>query len=423
MSTALVSTSPAAPERAEPIKINRDRLDSVDLVRGIVMVIMALDHVRDFWYRWAFVDPTNINVTTPELFFTRWITHYCAPTFIFLAGTGAFLSRSRGKSKVQLSWFLFSRGLWLAFYELVINRIAWGFSFDYHMHTPGVFWAIGMSMVVLSVLVYFPTMVVTVFGLGMILIHNSYDGWTAAQVGLPDQLWTPLHNDFDTVYWVFSPGDEIHFHTGYLLIPWMGVMAAGYGFGSLLVLDRATRRKNVLCLGLLLIVSFFLLRYANVYGDAPTRQPGTAGPWSRQPTTIYTIISFLNCQKYPPSLCYLLMTLGPSITLIGLFDRPLGPIVKPILTFGRVPMFFYFLHIPLIHGGAVLFDLVRYGESPLGINGPGVSQATIDKWPTYGVPLIGVYAVWIAVVVILYFPCRWYAGLKKRHPGGILSYM
>jgi uncharacterized membrane protein len=299
----------------------------------------------------------------------------------------------------------------------------WKFGFDYHMHTPGVFWAIGMSMVVLSVLVYLPTIVVTVFGLGMILIHNSYDGWTAEQVGLPSQLWTVLHNNVDTVYWHLADGTTINFHTGYLLVPWMGVMAAGYGFGSLLVLDRATRRKNVLCLGILLIVSFFLLRYANLYGDQPAERPNLAGPWSRQPTMIFTIISFLNCQKYPPSLCYLLMTLGPSITLIGLFDRSLGSIAKPILTFGRVPMFFYFLHILLIHGAAVLVDLIRYGQSPLGINGASVSAATIQKWPTYGVPLWGVYAVWITVVVILYFPCRWYAGVKKRHPGGILSYM
>src|SRR5579871_1256686 len=206
MGTLSDVSSPVAPLRSMSVATRPDRLDSVDLMRGVVMVIMALDHVRDFWYRYAFVDPTDINITTPDLFFTRWITHYCAPTFIFLAGTGAFLSRSRGKSKVQLSWFLFSRGLWLAFYELVINRIAWGFSFDYHMHTPGVFWAIGMSMVVLSVLVYLPTMFVTVFGLGMILIHNSYDGWTAAQVGLPEQLWTVLHNNVDTVYWHLADG-------------------------------------------------------------------------------------------------------------------------------------------------------------------------------------------------------------------------
>ncbi len=418
MGTTTLPTSLIPSQRGVSVGIKPDRLEAVDLLRGVVMVIMALDHVRDFWYSGILTDATNMRETTVELFFTRWITHYCAPTFIFLAGTGAYLSRARGKSKFDLSWFLLTRGLWLSFYELVINRIAWGFSFDYHIHTPGVFWAIGMSMVVLSVLVYFPTIVVTLFGVGMILVHNSFDGWTAEQVHIPNRLWTVLHNNVETIMfqWGQPPNVEaIRFNTGYLLIPWMGVMAAGYGFGSMLTLDRETRRKNVFFLGISLIVMFFLLRYSNKYGDP--------SPWSIQDRPGMTIPSFLNCTKYPPSLCYLLMTLGPSITLIAIFDQPLSPILRPILTFGRVPMFFYFMHILLIHGGVVLLDLIRFGQSPLGINGPGVTPETFAKWPNYGVSLPMVYVVWIAVVVILYFPCRWYAGVKKRHPGGILSYM
>jgi len=417
MATALVSDSPAPEQRTGSTGVQRDRLDAVDLLRGTVMVIMALDHVRDFWYRGVTIDPTNMHDTSIALFLTRWITHYCAPTFIFLAGTGAYLSRARGKSKRELSWFLFTRGLWLAFYELTINRICWGFSFDYHHHAPGVFWAIGMSMVCLSLLVFLPTIAVTLIGVGMIVIHNSFDGWTADQLHLPDLLWAVLHNSDGATVWEWGPTEasRITFGTGYLVIPWMGVMAAGYGFGSLLVLDRETRRRNVFCLGLSVIAMFIALRYANIYGDPR--------PWRLQPKPGFTILSFLNCWKYPPSLCYLLMTLGPSITFIAIFDRPLGPLARRIVTFGRVPMFFYFLHILLIHGGVVLFDFIRFGDSPLGIGGTGVSSQTFVKWPNYGVSLPWVYVVWITAVVILYFPCRWYAGVKKRHPGGILSYM
>lgn len=382
-----------------------ERLVSVDLLRGVVMIIMALDHVRNFF---IFTDPTDLKTTTPAFFLTRWITHYCAPTFIFLAGTAAFLSGTRGKTKPELSWFLFTRGLWLAVMEVTLNRALWWFNYDLHHHGAGVFWAIGWAMVVLSVLVYLPTPVVTLFGVLMIGLHNSLDGLTAKQVHLPGWLWMILHRPGDeTVF------DHVTFGTGYSLIPWVGVMAAGYGLGPLLQLDRAVRRRYLLLLGLVLTLGFEVLRAVNGYGDP--------NPWHEQRTLEMTYLSFLNCTKYPPSLLFLLMTLGPALIALALFDRPPGRLAGPIVTFGRVPFFFYVLHIALIHSAAILLDWVRFGSSPLAGGGPW--DVHLDALPSsYGLSLPMVYVVWIGVILTLYLPCRWFAEVKRRHPDTWLSY-
>jgi uncharacterized membrane protein len=393
-------SSPSTPTR---------RLESVDLLRGCVMIIMALDHVRDFMSDRIFLNPTDLDTTTPGIFLTRWITHYCAPTFIFLAGTSAYLAGVRGKSKPSLSFFLFTRGLWLAFFEVTVNRALWLFNFHIYQHGAGVFWAIGLSMIVLATLVWLPTSFVTILGAAMIATHNLLDGLSAEQVNLPGWVWVVLH----------SPGDapvirDITFGTGYCLIPWVGVMAVGYGFGRLLQLPGGIRRRTVFRLGAALTAAFVVLRGVNVYGDASV--------WQRQSTPLFTALSFLNCTKYPPSLLYLLMTLGPSIMALALFDRPLGRIVQPIITFGRVPLFFYVLHIALIHGTAVLIDYARFGWSPLESRGPWEIQASTAP-PGYGLSLPAVYLVWVAVVFALYPACRWYAGVKQRRRDFWLSYL
>jgi uncharacterized membrane protein len=337
------------------------------------------------------------------------VTHFCAPTFIFLAGTAAFLSGTRGKSTRALSWFLLTRGLWLALLEVTVNRMLWMFNYDLLHHGAGVFWAIGWSMVALAGLVYLPAPVVALLGVAMIVLHNLLDGLTADQVGLPGWLWVILH----------SPGevpvvDDITFGTGYCLIPWVGVMAAGYGFGALLQLDRSVRRRRIAQLGAALTLGFLLLRAANVYGDP--------NPWVEQSSLLWTCLSFLNCTKYPPSLLFLLMTLGPALLALALFDRPLGPLARPIVTFGRVPLFFYLLHIPLIHGAAVLFDFARFGWSPLA--GAGPWEVRPEAVPaTYGLSLPLVYLVWIAVLLVLYWPCRWFAEVKRRRRDVWLSYL
>jgi uncharacterized membrane protein len=396
--------------RPDPVKPRPGRLDSIDLLRGLVMVIMCLDHVRDFLSDRLFYDATDLTNTDPATFFTRWITHYCAPTFIFLAGTGAYLSGTRGKSKFQLSWFLFTRGVWLAFMEVVINRMMWMFNFDLMHHGAGVFWAIGLSMIGLSILVYFPVWFVTLFGVVMIASHNLLDGMSAAEVHLPPVVWVILHSPGDVPVFPWWP--EFTFGTGYCLIPWKGVMAAGYGFGTLLQLDARVRRPVIFALGAAVTLAFVAIRWTNVYGDARL--------WQEERDRLWTTMSFLNCTKYPPSLLYVLMTLGPSIMAVALFDRPLSPVLRPIVTFGRVPFFFYLLHIPLIHGTAVLIDFARFGWSPQFGGGPW--EVKPDMILGYGVSLPMVYLLWITALLILYPPCRWFAGVKSRHRESWLSY-
>jgi uncharacterized membrane protein len=408
-------TAASTPVTHVPVGVRPERLESIDLLRGVVMIIMALDHVRDFFSDRLHMDPVDLNTTTQGIFLTRWITHYCAPTFIFLAGTAAFLSGTRGKTRSELSWFLLTRGAWLAVMEVTINRALWMSNYDIIHHGAGVFWAIGWSMIVLSGLVYFPAWVAATFGVAMIALHNLLDGLTAQQVHLPEWIWVILHSPGDAaVVKGAVNGEDITFGTGYCLIPWMGVMAVGYGFGTIMQRCRSVRRPLLFVLGIGITLAFVVLRYANVYGDPR--------PWSEQSTPFWTVLSFLNCTKYPPSLLFLLMTLGPAITFLAMFDRPLGPLAGPVIVFGRVPFFFYVLHIPLIHGGAILLDYCRFGWSPLAGRGPWeVGNGPMPE--SYGVDLPTVYVIWIAVVLILYLPCRWFAGVKQRHRDAWLSYV
>jgi len=427
MEAHTASTGMATPPRIESVPPKPERLESVDLLRGLVMLLMALDHVRDFWSDRLLMDPTDLGTTTSGIFLTRWVTHFCAPTFIFLAGASAFLAGTRGKSKRELSWFLFTRGLWLALFEVTVNRAMWMFNYDLQHHGAGVFWAIGWAMVALAALVHLPTPAVATAGVALVALHNLLDGVRAEHLGVPEWLWVILHQPGDAAVarvpdrvWdvLHSPGhvpgrDDVTFGTGYCLLPWVGVMATGYGFGALLDLPRARRRRVVFLLGTVVTLAFVLLRAWNQYGDPR--------PWQPQPTPLRTVLSFLNCTKYPASLCYLLMTLGPAILALAIFDQPVGPVGRRVVVFGRVPFFFYLLHVPLIHGGAVLCDLARFGWSPLAGNGPWFRPEDIP--PGFGVGLPTVYLVWVAVVLILYPPCRWFAGVKRRSGSRWLSYV
>lgn len=395
-----------------------ERIESIDRLRGVVMVVMALDHVRDFFSDRLTMDPTDLATTTGGIFLTRWVTHFCAPTFIFLAGTSAYLAGTRGKSKPALSRFLITRGLWLAFFEVVVNRMMWMFNFDVFRHGAGVFWAIGWSMVILAGLIYLPTPLIALVGGLTVVVHNALDGLTADRLGLPDWLWVILHSPGNAVVVRGTGGmADITFETGYCLIPWAGVMAAGYAFGALFQRPRAERRWTLFVLGATLTLAFVVLRAANGYGDPR--------PYTPQPTAFWTFLSFLNCTKYPASLLYLLMTLGPAILVLAAFDG-IPPesdppeAARPLVTFGRVPLFFYLLHIPLIHGGAVLLDTVRFGWSPLAHSGPWFKPGELP--PDYGVSLPMVYLIWIGVVLVLYPPCRWFAGVKRRRREAWLSY-
>jgi uncharacterized membrane protein len=387
----------------------RARIDSVDLLRGLAMVVMALDHVRDFFHNSGFYfefDPTDLSRTYASLFAIRWVTHFCAPVFVFLAGTGAFLSASRGRSTSELSKFLLKRGLWLVLLELTFLRVAWFFDFLLLAQPVQVIWCLGWSMVALSALIYLPLWAITTFGVAMIGVHNLFDGVQAQNLGSLGWLWKIFHEGglMATPY--------AGMYVAYPLIPWIGVMAAGYGFGRILLLDRRERRKRLLALGGALIVMFIILRAVNLYGD-PT-------PWSDQKSGLFTFFSFINTYKYPPSLLFLLMTLGPAIAALALFDRDWGSFARPLIVFGRVPLFFYLLHIPFIHALAVLFAYVRYGRATWLFMLPELQPLPIPKDYGYNLPVV--YAVWIAVILALYPVCRWYAGVKRRRDAW-LSYL
>src|SRR5437867_1661852 len=282
------------------------RIASVDFLRGAVMVVMALDHTRGMVGNATF-DAMDLTRTYPALFLTRWITHFCAPVFVFLAGTSAFLSTARGKGRSELSRFLWTRGLWLIVLEFTLVRFGWSFRLASPVLVGQVIWALGWSMIVLAALIYLPVSVVAFFGIAMIASHNLLDGVQAKSFGAFAWLWGILHGGY---HFPVAPGVE--FIPIYPLVPWIGVMAAGYGFGCLLLLDQRARRQKLLWLGLGLTGAFVVIRAANVYGDPQ--------PWSMQKDFVFTCFSFVNCTKYPPSLLFLLMTLGPAILLLSVFD-------------------------------------------------------------------------------------------------------
>lgn len=397
--------TPTEASGAAPLAAKPARLDSIDLLRGLVMVIMALDHARHYFTIVRF-SPVNLDETTVAHFFTRWLTHVCAPAFVFLAGTGAFLYRSHGRTKRELAWFLLTRGIWLIVLELTVMRMAWQFSFDYSYAVGQTIWAIGWSMVVLSGLVFLPLSVTTVFGLVMIAAHNAFDGIRPKMFGDYGWLWKILHSGGRVQIF-----DNYTLSAMYPLIPWIGVMAVGYAFGVIVQKNADRRSKIFLWLGGGVTAAFVLLRWLNIYGDPK--------PWVTYDSGVFTIMSFLNCDKYPPSLSFLLMTLGPAIASLALFEKARGRMARFFIVFGRVPMFFYVLHIFLIHALAVLAAYATIG-SPDSLVG-SVKPLVLPEGYGFGLPVV--YIVWIGVTLLLYPACRWYADVKRRSKSKLLSYL
>jgi uncharacterized membrane protein len=406
----------------DSLLVTKPRLNSVDLLRGIIMVIMALDHTRDFLTYLRFV-PEDITQTNGALFFTRWITHFCAPNFFFLAGTGAFLSFSRGKSIAELSNFLWKRGLWLVVLEATIIGVGWTFIPGAGLFFGGVIWCLGVSMIVLAALVRLPMRWIAVFALGSIALHNTLDRVTPQMFGKAGWIWQLLH----------QPGFiPIHgpaqFFAMYVLIPWTGVMAAGFVFGSVLKKPVEERRRMLWAIGGTVTLLFIVLRLTNVYGNPPigtVMLPAAAGPFIVQSTVEKTVIAFLNVTKYPPSLQFLCMTLGPAIMALAWFDRfdfksVLGRIGERFVVFGRVPLFYYVLHIFAIHIFAVLAALV-YHQPVKWLLWGGFFLNPIPEG--YGHGLLFIWVSWIAICVGLYFPCKWFAAVKQRRKDWWLSYM
>jgi uncharacterized membrane protein len=379
------------------------RLASIDIVRGAVMVLMAIDHVRVY-------SGVPAGGPSPAVFFTRWVTHFCAPAFIFLAGTSAFLY---GRTHRDLTRFLLTRGAWLVLLELTVIRIAWTFNFDFaHYLLAGVIWVIGWCMILMAGLVRLPASAVGAIGLVIILGHNAVGPAIVRLVNAsPDSALGGLGK---ILYVSFYAGPVSLGASGpqltvlYSIVPWIGVMAAGYAFGTVMAGEPERRRRIALAIGLSAVALFVVLRGFNVYGDPR--------PWSGG------VLAFLSATKYPASLSFLLMTLGPTIALLPLLDNARGPVARWLTVFGRVPFFFYLLHIPLIHALALVVSKIRLGEvSPwLFANHPMGNPEVPDGY-MWSLGLL--YLVWVVAIVVLYFACRWYAELKATRRDWWLSYL
>jgi uncharacterized membrane protein len=372
VASALNVTSAAVAARA--------RLASIDALRGLVMVLMALDHVRDFFTDVRF-DPLDLSQTTPALFLTRWITHLCAPTFIFLAGVSAYLLSLR-VSPAELSRFLVTRGLWLILLEVTVVQFAWTFNFRYES---GVFlqviWAIGVSMLVLAAIARLSIATIATISVILIAGHNLLDGVTPDELRAWGPLWSVLH----------VSGPAPHVMVLYPLIPWVGVMGLGFAMGTVFRLAPESRREMFIRLGVVCLFVFVLLRAANGYGDPQ--------PWNVQSDITLTLLSFVNVHKYPPSLLYLLLTLGGGFLLLAAFESVRGRLMSILRTFGRVPLFFYVLHIALAHFAALIIGA------------------------TTGFALPIVYLAWLLALLALYPTCRWFARIKSRRSDWWLSYL
>lgn len=380
------------------------RITSIDLLRGLVMVIMALDHVRMYfalgtWYS----SPTDLATTTPALFFTRWITHFCAPVFVFLAGTSAYLRGTKYASPLQTAWFLFTRGIWLILVEIVIVNFGWTFDVTYSVLILQVIWAIGISMIILAGLIFLPLPIVTAIGVMLVFGHNLLDPIRVHGIGFIDYLWYILHQP----QLVTSNGRLISIF--YPVLPWAGLMALGYGFGALFRNDVPQMRRTSLLLasGIGATLLFILLRQFNLYGEPVPRQI--------LDSSTFTLVSFLNTTKYPPSLHFLLMTMGPALICLALIEYARPRATNALVVFGRVPFFFYIAHIYLIHALAtVTLAFTGWDWREYILSAPRFQSGRLSD---FGFGLEAVYAIWGIVVVMLYPLCRWYQKVRQNNPG------
>lgn len=420
-----VSTAIAIPPSAEQTASPGLRVASVDFVRGVAMVLMAIDHVRVY---------SGIPAGGPTygVFFTRWITHFVAPIFVFLAGTAAYLHGRKLNNRTALAKFLLTRGLWLVFLELTFLRLAWTFNFDFaHYMLAGVIWMLGWCMVLMAGLIWLPLKFNAIAGVAIIALHNL-TGVFQSQLA---QYYANSEPNWFLKLLYFGSGSAVGLGRNgpplvilYVIIPWIGLMMAGYAFGKIVEWPQEKRRQFCMRLGATLILLFILLRAIDVYGDPHSWhiKPGPAAHVSVQRQApprppVPVLIRFLNTTKYPASLDFLLMTIGPMFLLLGAAEYFSGRFASGITTFGRVPMFYYLLHIPLIHAAACLVSLLRDGHLDHWLlqNHPmGQSFAPPHIW-SLGL----LYLVYFVCVIALYFPCRWYASVRERRRSAWLSYV
>jgi uncharacterized membrane protein len=391
----LISRTPSA----KPAK--NGRVGSIDLLRGTVMIVMALDHVRDYFHYGAFLySPTDLSRTSVPLFLTRWITHFCAPVFVFLAGISARLYGMK-RSRQELSFFLFTRGAWLVFVELFILSLFRTFNPSYPFFNLQVIWAIGICMIVLSALIYMSRRQILSIGLVLIVAHNLLDPVHLPGTGAASFLWSVLHDPGAFTFGHFTLSVK------YPVLPWIGIMSVGYFMGDWYapVCDQTRRRLILFLLGYGAVAVFIILRFSNWYGDA--------APWSVQKNAVFSVLSFLNVTKYPPSLLYTLMTLGPALIFLAFTEGRLNAWTSKIALFGRVAMFYYLAHILLIHLLALAAAVIsgyRWSDMVLSVgvdDTPGLKGYGFDLWVVYG--------VWIGLILILYPLCKWFDRYKRAH--------
>ena len=375
------------------------RLEGIDALRGLVIVLMVLDHVRDFFHRTAFTaDPLAVEGGDPALFLTRWITHLCAPTFVFLAGTSIFLQRAGGKPPGDLSRFLLTRGLWLIVLELTL--VTMGFNFGWFPFLQ-VIWAIGASMILMAALIRLPVPAALALGVAIVAGHQALAPIDPGDVGAAGPFWRLAMEQGVTLGF---PG---------FVVPWLGVMLLGYGLGGLFLKPAAERMRSILLLSAAMLVGFAAIRGLNGYGDPQ--------PWAVQDQPIWTVLSFLNVSKYPPSLDYVLVTLGLSLPLVPLLERAGGPVKSALLTFGRTPLFTYLLHVWLAHGLAILVGLAVGVPAAAFLDQLGDPSRAIEAGWGFGLP--AVYGFWLLTLLLLWPAARWFEGVKRRRRDWWLGYL
>jgi len=390
---------------------SKHRIQSIDILRGLVMLIMAIDHVRDFFHITASTDdPLNLATTTPQLFFTRWITHFCAPVFVFLSGTSAWLA-GRRKTKKEVSIFLIYRGLWLVFIEMAVITLGITFNPLYNGFIWQVIWAIGWSMVILGLLVRTSLKFIVVIGCILVFGHDILNFLQLPKEGAANVLLKIFLTASGTI---FRTGQNHFIFDFYAILPWTGVMLLGYAFGTIYKHNRdaAQRRKTILTVGFAVTLFFIVLRFIDVYGD-PSH-------WSTQKNGLYTFLSFINTSKYPPSLCYTTMTLGPALIFLSLTETVRNRFTNILGIYGRVPFFFYVLHFYLIHtiGVIVFFATGHTSKEIVDVNTPFLFRPQ-----HFGFDLPIVYAIWLFVIITLYRPCKWFDNYRKTHRQWWLSYL
>lgn len=393
-------TTPGSLTFSPHIKTTTKRIESIDLLRGVVMIIMALDHVRDYFHYDAFIySPTDLSQTNVPLFFTRFITHYCAPVFVLLAGMSAYISGTK-KSRKELSFFLWTRGLWLVFAELFLVSLFRTFNPTYMYLNLQVIWTIGMSMIALSAIIYMNRRLILLTAIVLIAAHNLLDTVHVQGSGFLAVAWSFLH---DVNHFTFG---KLNLYVKYPVLPWLGIMTLGYYLGFLYTpgYDQAKRRSALLRLGTGMIIIFILFRITNFYGDA--------AQWSVQKNPVFSLLSFLNVSKYPPSLLYTLVTLGPALIFLALTEKPLNKWTAKVVIIGRVPMFYYLAHILLIHILAIVAALCT-GYPEMIVLKKHVNETLELKG--YGFDLGAVYLIWIIHILLLYPFCKWFDQYKRAH--------